>query len=241
MIDLAHRVFPYVEGHKFYCEHWYTNLFFNKIREFGELLSEQGFFAKQEDVFQLTHYELESGDHRPDAVLVERLAAARRLQHWPPIVAERRAAIAAMGEERHAAGAGADAGDHRRPGHRDAVGHHAREPGQLAVRRRRRGQQRGARLCCIIGRGRRYGAHRQVGGGDLAPAAGRHPRLPGDEPDLGAHLPEDPRRGVRHRRLDEPCGDSRARIRPAGVVGTGNATTKIKDGQRMRGRRGAAS
>ncbi len=26
MITLAHRVFPYVEGHKFYCEHWYTNL-----------------------------------------------------------------------------------------------------------------------------------------------------------------------------------------------------------------------
>ena len=39
MIALAHRVFPYVEGHKFYCEHWYTNLFFNKIREFGALLA----------------------------------------------------------------------------------------------------------------------------------------------------------------------------------------------------------
>src|SRR6266403_2921005 len=38
MIALAHRVFPYVEGHKFYCEHWYTNLVFNKIREFGSLL-----------------------------------------------------------------------------------------------------------------------------------------------------------------------------------------------------------
>ena len=47
MITLAHRVFPYVEGHKFYCEHWYTNLFFNKIREFGALLSEHGFFPIQ--------------------------------------------------------------------------------------------------------------------------------------------------------------------------------------------------
>ena len=45
MIALAHRVFPYVEGHKFYCEHWYTNLFFNKIREFGALLAQHGFFA----------------------------------------------------------------------------------------------------------------------------------------------------------------------------------------------------
>ncbi len=77
MITLAHRVFPYVEGHKFYCEHWYTNLFFNKIREFGALLAAHGFFADAEDVFQLTHYELEIGDHRPDEFLVQRLAAAR--------------------------------------------------------------------------------------------------------------------------------------------------------------------
>ena len=46
MITLAHRVFPYVEGHKFYCEHWYTNLFFNKIREFGALLAAHGFFPR---------------------------------------------------------------------------------------------------------------------------------------------------------------------------------------------------
>jgi pyruvate,water dikinase len=60
MIGLACRVFPYVEGHKFYCEHWYTNLFFNKIRRFGALLAEHGFFADAEDVFHLSHYELES-------------------------------------------------------------------------------------------------------------------------------------------------------------------------------------
>jgi pyruvate,water dikinase len=93
MIGLAHRVFPYVEGHKFYCEHWYTNLFFNKIREFGTLLSEAGFFAKQEDVFQLTHYELE-------AAIIDLMnswssgAAPRGPAYWPPIVAQRRAAIA---------------------------------------------------------------------------------------------------------------------------------------------------
>ena len=93
MIALAHRVFPYVEGHKFYCEHWYTNLFFNKIREFGALLSEHGFFAKSEDVFHLTHYELESA-------IVDLMtawssgSAPRGPTHWPTIVAERRAAIA---------------------------------------------------------------------------------------------------------------------------------------------------
>jgi pyruvate, water dikinase len=92
MITLAHRVFPYVEGHKFYCEHWYTNLFFNKIREFGTLLAAHGFFAKAEDVFQLNHYELE-------LAIIDLMSSwsngspARGPDHWPQIVAERRAAI----------------------------------------------------------------------------------------------------------------------------------------------------
>ena len=93
MIALAHRVFPYVEGHKFYCEHWYTNLFFNKIREFGALLAEHGFFADTEDVFHLTHYEVE-------AAIIDLMTSwsngspPRGPAHWPAIVQERKAAIA---------------------------------------------------------------------------------------------------------------------------------------------------
>jgi pyruvate,water dikinase len=93
MLGLAPRVFPYVEGHKFYCEHWYTNLFFNKIRAFGAMLAEQGFFANADDVFQLTHYELE-------AAIIDSMnawstgAKPRGPAYWPPIIAERRAAIA---------------------------------------------------------------------------------------------------------------------------------------------------
>ena len=45
-------MFPYVEDHKFYCEHWFTTRFFGKIREFGELLARQGVLAEAEDVFQ---------------------------------------------------------------------------------------------------------------------------------------------------------------------------------------------
>jgi len=94
MIALAHRVFPYVEGHKFYCEHWYTNLFFNKIREFGRLLAGHGFFAKEEDVFHLTHYELKSAI----VDLMQSWSAGsppRGPAHWPALVAERKAAIQA--------------------------------------------------------------------------------------------------------------------------------------------------
>ena len=93
MITLAHRVFPYVEGHKFYCEHWYTNLLFNKIREFGALLAVHGFFPDAEDAFHLTHYELE-------LAIIDLMtawsngSAPRGPARWPNIVAERRAALA---------------------------------------------------------------------------------------------------------------------------------------------------
>jgi pyruvate,water dikinase len=96
LIGLAHRVFPYVEGHKFYCEHWYTNLFFNKIREFGQLLLEHGFFGPdgvEEDVFHLTQFELESAII--DLMLGWSIGIeARGPAYWPPIIAVRKAAIA---------------------------------------------------------------------------------------------------------------------------------------------------
>lgn len=97
LIDLARRVFPYVEGHKFYCEHWYTNLFFNKIREFGGLLVQHGFFEKEEDVFHLTHYELEQ------AIIDLMLSWSSGSEpvgprHWPAKVAERKAAIKVWAE-----------------------------------------------------------------------------------------------------------------------------------------------
>jgi pyruvate,water dikinase len=93
MITLACRVFPYVEGHKFYCEHWYTNLFFNKVREFGGLLAEHGFFDDGEDVFHLSRYEVEQA-------IVDLMtswgngSSPRGLTRFRPIIAERKAAIA---------------------------------------------------------------------------------------------------------------------------------------------------
>jgi len=99
MLGVSHLVFPYVEDHKFYCEHWLTTCFFNKIREFGALLAESGFFAKEDDVFHLTHYELE-------AAIIDLMnawstgAVPRGPQHWPAIVAERKAAIAEWSKHR---------------------------------------------------------------------------------------------------------------------------------------------
>ena len=97
MITLACRVFPYVEGHKFYCEHWYTNLFFNKVREFGALLADHGFFDAEEDVFHLSRYEVEEA-------LISLCTSwangspARGLDRFRPLIAERRAALEVWAE-----------------------------------------------------------------------------------------------------------------------------------------------
>src|SRR6185437_226169 len=42
-LGLSRVVFPYVESHNFYVEHWYHTLFWNKVREFGDLFVRSGF------------------------------------------------------------------------------------------------------------------------------------------------------------------------------------------------------
>src|SRR3954453_2598104 len=52
-LGLSRVVFPYVESHNFYVEHWYHTLFWNKVREFGSLLVRHGFIAEPDDIFFL--------------------------------------------------------------------------------------------------------------------------------------------------------------------------------------------
>jgi pyruvate,water dikinase len=97
MIELACRVFPYVEGHKFYCEHWYTNLFFNKVREYGALLASLGMWDAEEDVFHLTRYEVEQAI--VDAMTSWAIGLPPRgTQRWRPLIAERKAALETWAE-----------------------------------------------------------------------------------------------------------------------------------------------
>jgi len=93
MLGLCHRVFPYVEDHKFYCEHWFTTRFYAKMREFGDLLVNRGILKDREDIFQLNHTEVESA--LVDAMLAwaagsETLGAS----HWQPVVDRRREILA---------------------------------------------------------------------------------------------------------------------------------------------------
>lgn len=89
MLAVSHLVFPYVEDHKFYCEHWLTTSFFNKIREFGKLLADKGVLDNSEDIFHLHHSEvsLTLGN------VMNSWAAGSapvNADYWKPIIAERK-------------------------------------------------------------------------------------------------------------------------------------------------------
>ena len=89
MLGLCHRVFPYVEDHKFYCEHWFTTRFYEKVREFGDLLVRTGILKEREDIFQLRHPEVEAA--LIDAMLAW-AAGSKPLgaTQWRPVVEKRR-------------------------------------------------------------------------------------------------------------------------------------------------------
>ena len=90
MLGLCRQVFPYIESHKFYCEHWFTTRFFQKIRAFGALLAERGVLAGADDVFHLRHVEVEDAladVSSPGPPGGTELGA----RHWQPIVARAQA------------------------------------------------------------------------------------------------------------------------------------------------------
>ncbi len=97
MLGLCRHVFPHAESHKFFIEHWGTSLFFNKVREVGAALAEQGFFADAEDVFYLNIHEVHEA--LSDAGLAWAGGApARGTVYWPPRVARRKEILAALAE-----------------------------------------------------------------------------------------------------------------------------------------------
>lgn len=97
LLGLAHTVFPYVEDHKIYCEHWLTMAFYKKVRQFGAVLVAHGVLDDVEDLFQLHHTEVVQA--LSDLSLAWSAGTPPRGRaHWAPIVAQRRALLAKMAE-----------------------------------------------------------------------------------------------------------------------------------------------
>ena len=97
MLGLCRTVFPFVEDHKFYCEHWFTTRFFQRIRSFGELLAQRGLLPEAEDVFHLQRTEV---DQALTDVMLAWASGGREVgaRHLHALVAERKRILAALAE-----------------------------------------------------------------------------------------------------------------------------------------------
>lgn len=95
MLGLCRHVFPHAESHKFFIEHWGTSLFFNRMREIGQVFVDQGFFEEADDVFFLNIHEVH------EALFDLGLAwsggkPGRGTVYWPPRVARRKEILAKL-------------------------------------------------------------------------------------------------------------------------------------------------
>jgi pyruvate,water dikinase len=97
LLSLSRLVFPYVEEHKFFCDYWFLTSWWNKIREFGDLLVAHGFLESRDDVFQLSRLEVYSA---LDELLLTWATGGRPAGpgHWPAIVERRKELLERLGE-----------------------------------------------------------------------------------------------------------------------------------------------
>ena len=57
-MGLARAVYPYVEDHNFYIEHWTMGVFWRKVRQLGQLLADEGFWGNATDILYLSRDEV---------------------------------------------------------------------------------------------------------------------------------------------------------------------------------------
>ena len=171
-LGLARMVFPYVENHNFYVEHWAHSVVWRKMRELGRVLVDRGVLRRRrrhvpavrgtrcpEVLFDLYHG-WAVGAPVARAEVLGRARWPRRRRHH-----ERAAAVVAAAGPRRAAG-----GRHRAV-HRHALGHHlGQRPGSGSAARDSR-RRRAHRLRRLARRGRGTGPGHPVRGRDRRPAA----------------------------------------------------------------------
>ena len=112
-LAISQRVFPYVEDHLFYVEHWFHSLFWNKVRQVGDLLKKADFIEDTEDIWYLKRDEIR--DALWDYVTAWATGTiARGPSYWPKEIAWRKGVMKKISGMDPAAGPG----DPARRGHR---------------------------------------------------------------------------------------------------------------------------
>ncbi len=94
-LGLARVVFPYVENHNFYIEHWAMGVFWRKMRTLSHLLHEAGFWPNANDMFYLSRQEVRDAlyDYGNGWGVG---AEAMGPHYWPKEIERRRKIIAAL-------------------------------------------------------------------------------------------------------------------------------------------------
>jgi pyruvate, water dikinase len=94
-LGLARTVFPYVENHNFYIEHWSLGVFWRKMRELSRLFMSAGFWSDHEGLFYLNRNEARDAlfDYCSSwAVGVEAIGP----RYWPQRIEKRKKIMAAL-------------------------------------------------------------------------------------------------------------------------------------------------
>ncbi|QWF22400.1 hypothetical protein KM427_01190 [Nocardioides sp. LMS-CY] len=95
LIGLSRKVFPFIEEHNIYVEHWTHSVFWQKVHELGDFLLAAGFTEQHDDIFYINRFEL-------DQVLFDVVESwaigvpARGKQRWAAEVRRRRGIMAAL-------------------------------------------------------------------------------------------------------------------------------------------------
>ncbi|MGH9246499.1 MAG: PEP-utilizing enzyme [Acidimicrobiales bacterium] len=89
-LGLARVVFPYVENHNFYIEHWAMSVFWRKLRELAQVFVKEGFIEQEDDLFLMRRDEVDEALY--DMYMAWAVnAPAAGPHYWPPKLARRRA------------------------------------------------------------------------------------------------------------------------------------------------------
>lgn len=98
-LGLARTVYPYVENHNFYIEHWTMGVFWRKARQLSAVLHGAGFWTQPQDMFYLRRDEVrEALFDYVNGWMVG--APAIGPDYWPDEVERRRGIVAALQTER---------------------------------------------------------------------------------------------------------------------------------------------
>jgi pyruvate, water dikinase len=98
-LGLARTVFPYVENHNFYIEHWSLGVFWRKMRELNRLFITAGFWSDPEGLFFLSRNEVR--DALWDYCCAWAVGGTPTGPgFWPQRIAQRRKTMDALAQQR---------------------------------------------------------------------------------------------------------------------------------------------